>query len=327
MKNRNRYFVLALLVVLGTVVTACRSQQSELTKAVLSLDWVPNTNHTGFYVALDKGWYAEEGIDLEIQVPSDPSAALKQVAAGNTEFGVSFEDELTIARSNDIPVVSLGAILQHNTSAFAVLADSGITRPKDFEGKTYASVGLPIERPILGALMACDGGDISKVQFVDVGFDLLPALFGKRADIAWIYEGWDGVNAGLLGQKLTTFSLYGDCVPDYYTPVVVAGESTLASKPDLVQRFMKATARGYTYAAEHPAEAAEILLKYAPESDTNLVKASQEYLSPRYIADAASWGQQKTEVWTTFVDWMFAEGVLAKPIDANAAFTNDYLPQ
>ena len=98
MKNKSRYFVLALLIVLGTVVIACRSQQPELTKAVLSLDWVPNTNHTGFYVALDKGWYAEEGIDLEIQVPSDPSAALKQVAAGNTEFGVSFEDELILGK-------------------------------------------------------------------------------------------------------------------------------------------------------------------------------------------------------------------------------------
>lgn len=326
MKNISRFLALLLLAMV-VALGACTPQQAPLTKAVLSLDWVPNTNHTGFYVALQKGWYAEEGIDLEIQVPSDPSAALKQVAAGNTEFGVSFQDELVIARSNDIPVVSIGAILQHNTSAFAVRADSGITRPKDFEGKTYAATGTTIERPILGALMACDGGDINQVQFVDVGFDLLPALVGKRADIVWIFEGWDGVKAQLMGLELTTFPLYGSCVPDYYTPLVVAGESTLAEKPDLVRRFMKATARGFTYAAENPAEAADILLKYAPESDPALVKASQEYLSPRYIADAPAWGQQKPEVWTTFTEWMYTNGLLAKQVDASAAFTNDYLPE
>lgn len=318
---------IVVAVIVGAAFVGCRPQPSGLTKVVLSLDWVPNTNHTGFYVALDKGWYAEEGIALDIQVPSDPSAALKQVAAGNTEFGVSFEDELTIARSNDIPVVSIAAIIQHNTSAFAVLKSSGITRFKDFEGKIFASFGLPIERPILGALMACDGGDINKVQFVDVGFDILPALVGNRADIAWIFQGWDGIQAGLKGIDLVSFPLYGSCVPDYYTPVVIAGEKTLAQKSNLVQHFLAATARGYEYAAQHPDEAADILLKYAPESDPVLVKASQAWLSPRYIADAQRWGEQKPEVWDAFSSWMADNNLLVKPIDPIKAFTNDYLPK
>ncbi len=312
---------------LALLLSGCDAPQKGLEKATLSLDWVPNTNHTGFYTALEKGWYAEEGIDLNIQIPSDPSAALKQVAAGQTEFGVSFQEELTIARSTGIPVISIGTIIQHNTSAFAVLVDSGITRPRDFEGKLFASSGLPIEKPILSAMMACDGGDINKVEFVDVGFDLLPALFGKHVDIVWLFEGWDGINAGLMGQELTTFPLYGDCVPDYYTPVVVAGEATLKDKSDLVTRFMRATARGYEYAAANPAEAADILLKHAPESDAELVRASQVWISPRYIDDASAWGQQKPKVWQAFTDWMVAQGLLEKPIDTNAAFTNDYLPK
>jgi len=328
-QKQSRWFrsgaVLTLIAAL--MLAACQPPGAGMTKAVLSLDWVPNTNHTGFYVALDKGWYAEEGIALEIQVPSDASAAIKQVAAGNTEFGVSFQDELTIARSNGIPVVSIGAIIQHNSSGFAVLADSGISRPRDFEGKTFASFGLPIERPILGSLMACDGGDINKVTFIDVGYDLLPALVGRRADIIWIYEGWDGVSAGLLGVELRFFPLYGSCVPDYYTPVVVAGEQTLADKPDLVRRFMRATSRGYTYAAENPAEAAEILLKYSPESNPALVRASQVFLSQRYIHDAQSWGRQNPDVWTTFAGWMNANGLLAKPIEAGEALTNEFLPE
>ncbi len=308
------------------VPTAVPSAKPPLTRAVLSLDWVPNTNHTGFYVAKDKGWYAEQGVELEIQIPADPAAALKQVAYGNTEFGVSFQEEVTIARSNDIPVVSLAAIIQHNTSAFASLAETGIRRARDIEGKRYASYSLPIERPILGQLMACDGGDISKVEFIDVGFDAFPALVGKRADVAWIFMGWDGVQAELMGLKLSTLDLYGSCVPDYYTPVIITGESTLQNKPDLLRRFMAATARGYEYAIAHPEESAEILLKASPETNPDLARRSQAWLSLRYQADAKRWGQQDLKVWTDFAGFMLQNQLIAKPIDPQKAFTSDFLP-
>ena len=321
------YRLVLVVVILATALAGCKAAGilGKPTPAVLSLDWVPNTNHSGFYVALDKGWYAEEGIALEIQSPSDPSAALKQVAAGNTEFGVSFEEEVTIARSNDIMVVSLAAIIQHNTSAFASLKASGIKGPADFEGKTYASYSLPIERPILEGLMRCAGADANKVEFVDVGFDAFPALLGGRADLAWIFLGWDGIQAQLKGVELNTVPLYGSCLPDYYTPVIIAGEQTLQKRGDLVRRFMRATTRGYEYAIEHPEEAAEILLKHSPESDPQLVKASQAWLSPRYQADAPRWGVQKPEVWNTFSGWMYDNGLLSKKIDPAGAFSNDYL--
>ncbi len=339
MCKRLTYMGVAMLLI--TTLASCASQPTTAptlaptavpsatlrpTRAILSLDWVPNTNHTGFYVAKEKGWYAEQGLDLEIQIPADPSAALKQVAYGNTEFGVSFQEEVTIARSNDIPVVSLAAIIQHNTSAFASLAEAGIVRPKDIENKSYASYGLPIERPILGQLMACDGGDIEKVEFIDVGFDVFPALVGKRVDVAWIYMAWDGVQADLMGVKLNTLPLYGSCVPDYYTPVIVAGETTLRDKPDLVRRFMAATARGYAYAIAHPEESAEILLRASPETKPELIRSSQAWLSPRYQADADSWGVQKPEIWQAFADFMFENGLIAKPIEPQKAFVNDFLP-
>jgi ABC-type nitrate/sulfonate/bicarbonate transport system substrate-binding protein len=322
--SRVRWIVLMSALLL---LTACaRQPEPGLTPAVLSLDWVPNTNHSGFYVALDMGWYEEEGIALEIQIPSDPSAAIVQVAAGHTPFGVSFQEEVTIARSSGIPVVSIAAIIQHNTSAFAGLAASGMTSPADFEGKTYASYGLPIERPILGSLMACFDADIEQVEFIDVGFDAFPALLGGRVDLAWIFIAWDGIQAELMGEELVVFPLYGDCVPDYYTPVVIAGESTLQEQPDLVRRFLRATARGYEYAIEHPDEAAEALLRHSPESDPELVLASQRWLSPEYQSDAPRWGVQDAAVWAGFADWLHANGLIEAPIDAEAAFTNDFLP-
>jgi ABC-type nitrate/sulfonate/bicarbonate transport system substrate-binding protein len=317
---------LLLAVLLAGCAAAQPTPTPQPTKAILSLDWVPNTNHTGFYVALEKGWYTEEGIDLEIQIPSDPAAALKQVAYGNTEFGVSFQEEVTIARSNDIPVVSLAAIIQHNTSAFASLAEKDIERAKDVEGKRYGSYGLPIERPILGQLMACDGGDIDRVEFIDVGFDAFPALIGRRVDLAWIFMAWDGVQAQIMGVDLNTLPLHGSCVPDYYTPVIISGETTIADKPDLVRRFVAATVRGYEYAITHPDEAVEILLRASPETDAELARRSQTWLSPRYQDDAARWGVQSLEVWQDFAAFMVDNALIDNAIDPKEAFTNDFLP-
>ena len=330
--GRFRLCVTVLLSLLAVYLTGCvplpedASGERALTKAVLSLDWVPNTNHTGFYVALEQGWYAEEGIDLEIQIPSDPAAALKQVAAGHTPFGVSFQEEVTISRANGIPVVSVAAIIQHNTSAFAALEASGIASPADFEGKTYASYSLPIERPVLGALMKCSGADVGTLEFIDVGFDAFPALLAGRVDLAWIFLAWDGIQAELKGVELSTVPLYGSCVPDYYTPVIIVGENTLQERPDLVRRFLAATARGYTYAIAHPDESADMLLKHSPESDPELVRASQRWLSPRYAEDAASWGEQKPAVWAEFAAFMQDNGLLPKDIDPEKAFTNAFLP-
>jgi ABC-type nitrate/sulfonate/bicarbonate transport system substrate-binding protein len=318
--------IVTVLAIAAMLLAACGRATPSLTKATLSLDWVPNTNHTGFYVALDKGWYKEQGIDLEIQIPSDPAAALKQVALGHTEFGVSFQDEVTIARSESIPVVSLAAIIQHNTSAFASLKDSGITRPKDFEGKTYAAYGQPLEAAIIRGLMECDGAVFEKLEFVDVGFDTFPALLGGRVDLAWIFLAWDGVQAQIKGYELNTIPLYGSCVPDYYTPVVIAGETTVRDKSDLVRRFVAATAKGYEYAIAHPAEAADILLKHSPESDPELVRRSQEWLSSRYQADAARWGAQNPEVWRVFGEWMKTNNLITGTFDPDKAFTNEYLP-
>jgi len=160
-----------------------------------------------------------------------------------------------------------------------------------------------------------------------VGFDTFPALLAGRVDLVWIFEGWDGVQAQLKGVDLSLVRLYGSCLPDYYTPVIIAGETTLEEKANLTRRFLVATSRGYAYAAENPEEAAEILLKHSPESDAELVRASQAWLSPRYQDDAPRWGEQKEETWVEFAQWLYERDLLPKEIDATQAFTNSYLPE
>jgi ABC-type nitrate/sulfonate/bicarbonate transport system substrate-binding protein len=325
-RGRVSLLVIATLLIAGLAAAPLQAAEPQAVK--FSLDWVPNTNHTGIYVALDKGWYAEKGLAVEIQTPSDPTAALKQVAYGHTDFGVSFQEEITIARSQKIPVVSIAAIIQHNTGALASLKETGIKRPKDFEGKRYAFYGSPLEEAVLAGLMACDGADVKKLEFVNVGFDAFPALLAKQVDFIWLFMAWDGVRAEMMGKPLEYIPVSGDCVPDYYTPVLMAGEKIIAERPEVVRKFLEATVRGYEFAIQNPEEAAEILIKHAPEGDPELIRRSQAWLSPRYQADAEQWGIQKLEVWQKFGDWMAERNLLPGPdFKAEEAFTNEFLPQ
>lgn len=324
--------LLAVLLVFLVAFFAVKNSQKpeplkvdEIKKVFLSLDWIPNTNHTGFYVALHKGWYQENGLEVNIQIPSDPAASLKQVASGQTEFGISYQEEVTLARDQNIPIVSIAAIIQHNSSAFAWL-DPKIKGPKDWENKKYASFGLPLEKAVLQGLMDCQKANFEKIEFVDTGFEALKPLFTNQADFAWIFPAWDGVKAQLEGKPLKTFPLYPSCVPDYYTPVLATGESTIKTNPEMIKKFLQATSRGFEFAINNPTESAQILANYTPETPRELLQKSQEILSPKYQDDASFWGEQKLSVWENFGRWL-EENQLIKNFDAPAAFTNEFLPE
>ena len=300
-----------------------------LTHVTLMLDWTPNTNHTGLYVAQANGYFADEGLEVEFIQPSGDVPVEQVVGSGEAEFGISFQEWLTFNRAEGVPIVSIAAIIQHNTSAFASLAELGIERPRDMEGHTYGAFGVSFERPLLQLLMECDGGDIDELEFVDVGFvDALPLLESRRVDIAWIFEAWDGIRAQVAGVELNFIRLsdWTECVPDYYTPVLITSEQMIEERPEIVRAFVHAAARGYEFAIENPQEAADILLEAAPELDPELVRASQDWLSPRYQADASQWGRQDLVVWRRYTDFLVDGGALDEPIDVEAAFTNEFLP-
>jgi len=326
-----RLWCAVLVLAIGTAALAgCAPAATPTgpTPVTMMLDWVPNTNHTGIFVALDKGWYDEEGLQVEVIQPGEGSTAVQVVAAGKADFAISYQEEITHARAEEIPVVSVAAIIQHNTSGFASPKSRFITRPKDFEGKRYGSWGSPIERAMLEVLMACDGGDVGQVEFVNVGWADYFVITQRDVDFAWVFYGWTGIEAELRGEPLSIVMLrdWEYCVPDYYTPVLATSEKEIQEKPDVVRRFMRATARGYQFAIEHPDEAADILIKHAPESDPELVRRSQAWLSNEYQADAPRWGQQEANVWQRYAAWMYEKKVLPRRIDASKAFTNDFLP-
>ncbi|MNJ57322.1 NMT1/THI5 like protein [compost metagenome] len=150
----------------------------------------------------------------------------------------------------------------------------------------------------------------------------------RDIDFAWIFYAWTGIEAELRGEPLDMLYVK-DYSPslDYYTPVIVSNEKTIESDPELVKKFMKATTKGYQYAIDHPEESASMLLKAVPDLDEKLVKASQQWLSPKYQDDAIRWGEQNRDVWQNYSDWMFERGLLDKKLDTDQAFTNEFLPQ
>jgi ABC-type nitrate/sulfonate/bicarbonate transport system substrate-binding protein len=303
----------------------------ELEPVKLILDWQPNTNHTGLFVARDEGYFEAAGLAVEIIQPGEVYAE-QAVAGGAADFGISFQEALTLARVDGVPLVSVAAIVQHNSSGFAARADLAVAGPADYAGLRYGTFGTPFEQPTIAALMACDGADeaaIASLQSVDIGYaDPLALLAAERIDLAWIFRGWQGIQAEREGLDLDMSMLEDsqDCIPDYYTPVLMTREDLIAGQPAMVARFVAAVAAGYRFAIERPAEAAEILLAAAPELDRGLVIESQSWLSPRYQDDAPRWGEQRGAVWRAYADWMLDRGIIESPLDAEAAFSNAFLP-
>ena len=320
-----KQFVKILIILTITLlISACQ----EPTSITLMLDWVPNTNHTGIFVSQAKGFFDDAGLDIEIIQPGEVLAE-QAIAGGAADFGISFQEQVTLARADDIPIVSIAAIIQHNSSGFASRAELAVKTPADWEGLLYGSYGTPFEEPTLRVLMECANGDFDALEIVDTGFtDPLALLDEQQTDLAWIFYAWQGVQADLQGIDLDIIMMeaWFDCIPDYYTPVFFVHETTIRERPELIRKFLLAISRGYEYAIDHPVEVATILLDAVPELDEKLVRASQAWLSPRYKADAPRWGEQSFSVWDDYSKWMAQYDIIPAPIDAAAVFTNDFLP-
>lgn len=308
------------------------SNQGDAEKTIkVMLDWVPNTNHTGLYVAQEKGYFADEGLTVEIVTPAETSAN-QLVGAGKADFGISSQEYVIQARDNKVPIVSIAAMMQHNTSGFAAPKDKGISSPKDFVGKTYGGWGTPIENAFIRTVLKMEGISVKnvedKVKIVNMGESDFFAATKRNVDFAWIYYGWTGIEAELRNEPLDILYLKDlDPVLNFYTPTFITHEKMIDQDPETVKKMLRAVSKGYEYAIKHPEESADILLKAVPETDPKLVKASQKWMSPRYQGEADRWGEQKEKVWTDFSKWMQENGLVEQEIDPKKAYTNDFLPK
>lgn len=314
---------------LAALLLLCLLPVSALCQDVtVILDYVPNTNHTGMYVALENGYYAEEGLNVRIIEPTEGATATL-IAVGKGDFGISYQEEVTMARSakDPLPIRAVAAVIQHNTSGFATAQSKNITSPADFEGKVYSSWGGPGEAATLNAVMDSMGADFSKLNIVisdGSGF----AALSSHVDVMWFYEAWDNINCQLAGFPIHYMELRQfDERLDYYTPVIITSDKMIETDPETVRSFLAATSRGYEFAMANPEESAKILQKYAPDYDLDMLTLSQNYLAPKYAEDAPRWGEMKDEVWNGYTDLLIQYGVLESAIPAAECYTNEFLPE
>lgn len=303
----------------------------------LALDWTPNTNHTGFYVALANGWYGDAGVDLKI-LPYGSTTPEALMTAGQAECGISFQDSLTFAVASGAPIVSVMAILQHTAQEIAVLDSSPITRPRGLDGKTYAGFGYPNEEPTLKSVIKADGG---KGTFTTVTLETAAyeALYAKRADFVITFAAWEGIEAAQRGIKLRTFQFGDYGFPDFYQVVLACDSRWLAAHPDLAKAFIGATVRGFEVATDDPDSAAALLVSQNPgvfDGSPALPAASQEFLATGgFLRDKdGAIGRQTLDEWKGYSGFLFDQGLLVDPDgaplkaapDYAALFTNDFIP-
>ena len=324
-----------VLVALALVAVACGSSGGDraspdrtLDKVTVVLDWTPNTNHSGLYLAKAKGWYRDQGIDLKIIEPGD-AGAIQLLASGKADVAVSPQEELIPARAEGIPVVAIAAIIEHNTSSLLSLSKTGITGPADLAGHTYGGYGGPLEKALVEKLVTCAKGDPKQVKFAEVGdVDYRVGLDKGQFDFVWIFDGWDKIRlADLDHVQVDTIPFIANtsCIPDWYTPMLATTEQEATTRAAVLTRFMAATRKGYEAAMTDPTAAADALIAAVPEIDPKLVRLSATYLSTRYADQPTQWGIQQRDVWVRFAAFLKEAGLVSKPIDVDKAFTNNFL--
>lgn len=318
----------------STEEASSSSASGDMTDITVCLDWTPNTNHTGLFVAKEKGYYADEGLNVTIVQPPE-NGSVQACAAGQAQFAVDAQDTLAAAFTSDTPlgVEAVAALIQHNTSGIISKKGEGMDRPKGLEGKTYLTWNSPIELAMMQNVVESDGGDWSKVKVIPNDVTAEAEDVEANPDHAiWVFYGWGKIN-GDIKHIDTDFFYFKDINPvfDYYTPVLIGNTEYMEKNPEITKKFLAATEKGYEYAISDPDSAAEILVKadttHSLDGSEELVKASQEYLAKEYVSDAKSWGYIDPARWNAFYSWLYTEGLIEKELPAGTGFTDEYLPQ
>ncbi|TCN55725.1 ABC-type nitrate/sulfonate/bicarbonate transport system substrate-binding protein [Rhodococcus sp. SMB37] len=314
MTLRHRIASLAVATFTLCAVSACAGGGSDDTIR-FALDWTPNTNHTGLYVALQEGLFDDAELDVEI-LPYNDASPDTLVDSGNAEFGISSHGGSTFARAAGAHTVAVLAPLQHWATAIAVKADrSDLARPADLDGRTYAGFGDPGSSATLAQVIRNDGGR-GEFEEVVLGTSAYEAVYSDTADFTVSFLAWEGLEAehrGLPMQYLP-YTEYG--FPDAYSIVVNGNEDWLDENPDRARAFVQALQRGYEIAADEPDRGARALLDANPGAfpDEELVFESQRMLAADYMRDEQGRvGTLDAEKWAGYARFLYEQGLLTGP--------------
>ncbi|MED4205071.1 ABC transporter substrate-binding protein [Neobacillus mesonae] len=318
---------LVILGACGKEETASTSGKDKgLQKVTLMLDWYPNAVHSFLFAAEEKGYFKEQGLDVNIEMPADTNDPLRLVAAGKIDMAMSYQPEVLVARGEDIPVQSFAAIVRHPLNQVMVPEDGPIQSPKDLVGKTVGYPSIPLDEAIIHTMVKAEGGDAQKVKMVDVGWDLIPAMATKKTDA--LIGGYINHEKLLLdkeGHPMRTLNPADFGVPDYYELVMVGSEKGLKEKPEVFKKFVAAITKGQKYVAEHPEEGLSILLKHEEKSsplEKDIETKSLDILLPLMDAKDQPFGYQDPATWDKVASWLKDTNVINQKVNPADSFIN-----
>ena len=321
-------------------VSGCGSSQqsgSSSTPVSVALDWTPNTNHIGIFVAEQLGYYKDDGLNVKI-LPYANTAPETLVSRGKADFSVGNQAGIAYARASGQDVLQVMANIAKTQYAIGVQASNkALQSPKDLDGKTYAGFGTPDEGPELKYVIKADGGT-GVFKTVTLNTTAYEAVYNNAADFTIAVTTWEGIQAELLGKPMRFFEFTDYGFPVQYSSVIESSNKYLEANPDTAKKFLAATQKGYQYAQDHPVEAAKLLVKANPQTikDANLAEQSALMLARDgyYTGVDGKVGPVDAAIWNKYGNFLYSSKLLTgadgKPLTSepswNSFFTNDYLP-
>jgi putative hydroxymethylpyrimidine transport system substrate-binding protein len=333
-----RLFAVAIAALAVLALAACGEKKESLTATkgssqslTLMLDWFPNADHVGIYQALAEGDFSRAGLDVHVQVPSDPAQPLELLAAGKVDFAISYEPEVMLARNKGEPLVAVAALVQQPLTSIVSVGSKHIRSPADLRGKTVGDAGIGYQHAYLTTILSHARLPASSVKEVNVGATLVPAMLSGRVDATiGAYWNYEGIQLQQLGKNPNVIRMNQVGVPTYDELVLVARSNELSgSRIDLVRRLVQALGRGYGSVRANPTGAVNNLLKASPSLDRKLQLASVQATLSSFFpsgADAGKpWGWEDPAQWAAYGQWMLSNRLVSRSLAFDGASTNEVL--
>jgi putative hydroxymethylpyrimidine transport system substrate-binding protein len=327
--------LLPALALLSLLLAACGEKHEAITASpgstqslTLMLDWFPNADHVGIYQALAEGDFTKAGLDVHVQVPSNPASPLQLLAAGKIDAAISYEPEVLLARNRNLPLVSVAAIVQEPLTSIVSLGRERIRTPAQLRGKRVGDAGIPYQHAYLNTILAHAHVPAASVKEINVGDNLLPAMLSGRVDATLgAYWNYEAIQLAQMGKHPNVIRMNQVGVPTYDELVLVVRRSTLTNRPDEIRRLVQALGRGYESVRSNPAGAVASLVRANPGLDAKLQTASVRATLPAFFPSNPShpWGWQDPVQWNTYGQWMLTNHLISNPAALADPSTNELL--
>ena len=327
--------IVAAIATLPLLLAACGEKKESVTPTsanaqslTLMLDWFPNADHVGIYQALADGYFTQAGLDVHVEVPSNPASPLQLLAAGKVDAAISYEPELLLARNQNLPLVSVAALVQEPLTSIVSLGREHIKTPAQLRGKRVGDAGIPYQHAYLETILAHAGVPASSVKEINVGANLVPAMLSGRVDATLgAYWNYEAIQLARMRKRPNVIRMNQVGVPNYDELVLVVRKSTLINHPDEIRRLVQALARGYESVRSDPASGVANLVRANPGLDPGFQTAAVHATLPAFFPSSTSnpWGWQDQVEWNSYGQWMLSNHLISNPSAVADASTNEEL--